>query len=118
MDIKTKLMESCAACPRMGEAVISAFECLLESDLTQAVGQTGNTDQDTMPLNPQAITENPDAAEVLANIATKAEAEKEQVEQAQAKLDQTTEMVKQTMGEMQQQYNSPDPNQQTQQQQV
>ena len=87
MNFKQTIMESCANVPAMGEAIIAAYECIFEADSTQV--QNGGITEDSVAIDPAAITENPEAAKVLANIAEKANQEKEQVEQAQAKLAET-----------------------------
>ena len=104
MNFKQSIMESCASVPAMGDAIVAAYECIFEADSTQV--QNGGTTENSLAIDPAAITNNPEAAKVLANIAEKANQEKEQVEQAQAKLDQTTEAAKQTLGEMQQELNA------------
>ena len=104
MDFKKTIFESCAEVPSMGEAIAAAYECIFESDSTQV--QNGGTTEDSLAIDPAAITENPEGAKVLASIADKASQEQQQVEQAQAKLDQTTETAKQTLGELQQELNA------------
>ena len=104
MDFKKTIFESCAAVPSMGEAIAAAYECIFEADSTQV--QNGGATEDSMAIDPAAITENPEGTKVLADIANKATQEKQQVEQAQAKLDQTTDAAKQTLGELQQELNA------------
>lgn len=104
MDFKQKIFEACAMVPMMGQAAVAAFECIFEADSTQV--QNGGTTENSVAIDPAAITNNPDGAKVLAEIANKAEQEKQQVEQAQSKLDQTTVAAKQALGELQQEFNA------------
>ena len=91
----------------MGEAIISAYSCIFEGSATdQAVAQATTGSADAVAVDPAAITSNPEAAQVLANIATKAQAEQQKVEQAQEELDKTTEAAKQTLAELQQEQNA------------
>ena len=106
MDFKKTIFEACASVPAMGAAIASAYECIFESQYPTADAGQNTATSDSVAIDPAAITENPEGAKVLANIATKAEQEKQQVEQAQAKLDQTTETAKQTLGELQQELNA------------
>jgi len=105
MEFKKTIFEACSEVPAMGEAIAEAYACIFEAD------------DSSVAIDPAAITENPEGAKILADIATKAQQEKEQVEQAQAKLDQTTETAKQTLGELQQELDAKDTlNEQNQQQ--
>ena len=109
MSFTQTIMESCAAVPAMGDAAVAAWECLFEADTTQlnsTQAQNGGATADSVPIDPAALTENPEGAKVLANIANKASQEKQQVDNAQAKLDQTTAAAKQTLGELQQELNA------------
>ena len=109
MSFTQTIMESCAAVPAMGGAVVAAWACLFEADATQLNStqvQNGGATADSVPIDPAAITENPEGAKVLANIANKASQEKQQVDNAQDKLDQTTAAAKQTLGELQQELNA------------
>lgn len=112
MDFKKTIFEACATVPAMGQAITAAYECIFEAGTTPVptadAVQNGGATPDSVAIDPAAITENPEGAKVLANIANKAQQEKQQVEQAQAKLDQTTETAKQTLGELQQELNAKD----------
>ena len=119
MDLTKTILEACAEVPLMGKAITAAYTCIFESGVypTADAVQNGGATENSIPVDPAAITENPDGAKVLARIADKAEQEKQQVEQAQAKLDQTTEAAKQTLGELQQEMNAKNTlNEQNQQQ--
>ena len=104
MNFKQTILESCADVPAMGNAAVAAWECLFEADSTQV--QNGGTTEKSIPVDPAALTENPEGAKVLANIANKAAQEKQQVDNAQAQLDQTTAAAGQTLGELQQELNA------------
>lgn len=110
MDFKKTIVEACTEVPFMGNAIVAAYECIFEAiapmPQTSTQVQNGGATENCMAIDPAAITENPDGAKVLANIADKATQEKQQVEQAQEKLDQTTEAAKQTLGELQQELNA------------
>lgn len=109
MDFKKTIFEACAAVPSMGSAIAAAYDCIFEasagtpitvpsSSSTQV--QNGGTSQNDVAIDPAAITENPDSAKILADIATKASQQQQQVEQAQKQLDQTTEAAKTTLMEL------------------
>ena len=109
MDFKKTIFEACAAVPSMGSAIAAAYDCIFEAHVgTQATPaqalstqvQNGGTSQNDVPIDPAAITENPDSAKILADIATKASQQQQQVEQAQKQLDQTTEAAKTTLMEL------------------
>ena len=102
MDFKKTIFEACAAVPSMGSAIAAAYDCIFESNVTTAQAssaqvQNGGTGQGDVAIDPAAITENPESAKILADIATK---QKQQVEQAQKQLDQTTEAAKATLMEL------------------
>ena len=107
MDFKKTIFEACAAVPSMGSAIAAAYDCIFEAG-TQATTaqasstqvQNGGTSQNDVAIDPAAITENPDSAKILADIATKASQQQKQVEQAQQQLDQTTEAAKTTLMEL------------------
>ena len=109
MDFKKTIFEACAAVPSMGSAIAAAYDCIFEasagtpmtvpsSPSTQV--QNGGTSQNDVAIDPAAITENPDSAKILADIATKASQQQQRVEQAQKQLDQTTEAAKTTLMEL------------------
>ena len=111
MTFTETIKDACAECPFMGEAVASAYTCIFEgtdpqSATNQALAQATTGSSDAVAVDPAAITTNPEAAKVLANIATKAQAEQERVNQAQEELDKTTEAAKQTLAELQQEQNA------------
>ena len=102
MDFKKTIFEACAAVPSMGSAIAAAYDCIFESNVTTAQAssaqvQNGGTGQGDVAIDPAAITENPESAKILADIATKASQQKQQVEQ---ELDQTTEAAKTTLMEL------------------
>lgn len=105
MDFKKTIFEACATVPSMGDAIAAAYDCIFEANAgidqassTQA--QNGGTGQNDVAIDPAAITENPDSAKILADIATKSSQQQQQVEQAQKQLDQTTEAAKATLMEL------------------
>ena len=105
MDFKKTIFEACAAVPSMGSAIAAAYDCIFEANATTAQTsstqvQNGGTGQNDVAIDPAAITENPDSAKILADIAAKASQQQQQVEQAQQQLDQTTEAAKTTLMEM------------------
>ncbi len=105
MDFKKTIFEACAAVPSMGSAIAAAYACIFEANVTTAQAsstqvQNGGTSQNDVAIDPAAITENPDSAKILADIATKASQQQQQVEQAQQQLDQTTEAAKTTLMEL------------------
>lgn len=105
MGFKKTIFEACAAVPSMGSAIVAAYDCIFESNVTTAQAssaqvQNGGTGQGDVAIDPAAITENPESAKILADIATKASQQKQQVEQAQKQLDQTTEAAKTTLMEL------------------
>lgn len=105
MDFKKTIFEACAAVPSMGDAIAAAYDCIFEAnagtDQTSSTQvQNGGTSQNDVAIDPAAITENPDGAKLLADIATKASQQQQQVEQAQKQLDQTTEAAKTTLMEL------------------
>lgn len=120
MSFKQTILESCAAVPAMGNAAAKAWTCIFEADATQPNStqvQNGGATENSLPLDPAALTENPEGAKVLANIANKASQEKQQVDAAQAKLDQTTAAAGQAIGELQSELNAKETlNEQNQQQ--
>ena len=103
MDFIETINKACAECPMMGEAVASAYQCIFEgTDPTATAAPAATTGaNDAVAVSPEALTENPEAAKILANIATKATAEKQKVDQAQAALDKTTDAAKQTLAQLQ-----------------
>jgi hypothetical protein len=105
MDFKKIIFEACAAVPSMGDAIAAAYDCIFEANVgtTQTSSnqvQNGGTSQNDVVIDPAAITENPESAKILADIATKASRQQQQVEQAQKQLDQTTEAAKTTLMEL------------------
>lgn len=105
MDFRKTIFEACAAVPSMGDAIAAAYDCIFEAnagtDQTSSTQvQNGGTSQNDVAIDPAAITENPDSAKILADIATKASQQQQQVEQAQKQLDQTTEAAKTTLMEL------------------
>ena len=109
MDFKKTIFEACAAVPSMGSAIAAAYDCIFEASAGTPITvpsspstqvQNGGTSQNDVAIDPAAITENPDSAKILADIATKASQQQKQVEQAQQQLDQTTEAAKTTLMEL------------------
>jgi flagellar motility protein MotE (MotC chaperone) len=105
MDFKKTIFEACAAVPSMGDAIAAAYDCIFEANVGTAQAsstqvQNGGTSQNDVAIDPAAITENPESAKILADIATKASQQQQQVEQAQKQLDQTTEAAKTTLMEL------------------
>lgn len=105
MDFKKTIFEACAAVPSMGDAIAAAYDCIFEANVgtdqtSSTQVQNGGTGQNDVAIDPAAITENPDSAKLLADIATKASQQQQQVEQAQEQLDQTTEAAKTTLMEL------------------
>ena len=75
MDFKKTIFEACAAVPSMGSAIAAAYDCIFESNVTTAQAssaqvQNGGTGQGDVAIDPAAITENPESAKILADIAT------------------------------------------------
>lgn len=105
MDFKKTIFEACAAVPSMGDAIAAAYDCIFEANVGTAQTsatqvQNGGASQNDVAIDPAAITENPESAKILADIATKASQQQQQVEQAQKQLDQTTEAAKTTLMEL------------------
>lgn len=105
MDFKKTIFEACVAVPSMGDAIAAAYDCIFEADAgtsqtSSTQVQNGGTSQNDVAIDPAAITENPESAKILADIATKASQQQQQVEQAQKQLDQTTEAAKTTLMEL------------------
>ena len=93
MDFKKTIFEACAAVPSMGSAIAAAYDCIFEASVGTAQAssiqvQNGGTSQNDVAIDPAAITENPESAKILADIATKASQQQQQVEQAQQQLEQ------------------------------
>jgi hypothetical protein len=107
MDFKQKILESCTGIPAMGKAIVAAYECIFEAYDAGTVQNTGTTGTqaagvsgDKVAIDVSALTENPESAEVLANLATKAKAEKDKVDQAQAALDETNKAAAQAIADL------------------
>lgn len=109
MDFKKTIFEACAAVPSMGDAIAAAYDCIFEASAGNPITvpsapftqvQNGGTSQNDVAIDPAAITENPESAKILTDIATKASQQQQQVEQAQKQLDQTTEAAKTTLMEL------------------